>query len=114
MILILYLSLMYKTMGGATWTGILETGETKCPVAESDPAAGSTPVTPSFAEATGIEDENVEAVVIKFSLAWHSLKQVFTATVLRGLLGFSAWWCCLAWFASSAIGMGYLSYFAKV
>ena len=32
--------------------------------------------------------------------------------VFRGLLGFSTWWCCFAWFASAAIGIGYQSYFA--
>ena len=30
----------------------------------------------SATESLGIDDENVEAVVGKFSLAWHSLKEV--------------------------------------
>jgi hypothetical protein len=34
--------------------------------------------------------------------------------VFRGLLGFSTWWCCFVWFASSAIGIGYQSYFTNV
>ena len=115
------------------------------PIDESaDSAAAASTMSEKMSSATeslGIDDENVEAVVGKFSLAWHSLKevqckwfiviehqcfahsvlhiillsfQVFTATVLRGILGFSTWWCCLTWFASSAIGMGYLSYFAKI
>jgi len=88
------------------------------PIDESaDSAAAASTLSEKMSSATeslGIDDENVEAVVGKFSLAWHSLKEVFTATVLKGILGFSTWWCCLAWFASSAIGMGYLSYFAKI
>jgi hypothetical protein len=74
MVLILYLSLMYKTMGGGTWTGVSTDDGKSAWMQEAEEASGATD---SFAQATGIDDEAVEAVVGKFSLAWQSLKQVY-------------------------------------
>jgi len=113
MVLILHLALLYKTLGGGTWTGasVVEvaavanvTEEMGEAVVEEDLGLGS--LLPGQAEHT------VEELRQQFSLAWSSLKHVFTVQVFRGLLGFSTWWCCFAWFASAAIGIGYQSYFA--
>ena len=45
----------------------------------ADSAAAASTMSEKMSSATeslGIDDENVEAVVGKFSLAWHSLKEV--------------------------------------
>ena len=50
------------------------------PIVDSaDSAAAASTMSEKMSSATeslGIDDENVEAVVGKFSLAWHSLKEV--------------------------------------
>merc|ERR1719288_431822 len=109
MILILYLTLMYKTMGGGSWKGSL--------VSESHLSIEPSILGTEYAAGENKKAEEIEEAVQiitgQFSLAWQSLKHVFTASVFRGLLGFSTWWCCLTWFVSSAIGISYYSYFPK-
>jgi len=121
MILILYLSFLYKTLGGGSWIGesslsLQQTPETGTCAAEEcgleefpasvvDEEPGLESLLP------GQNDETVEALQQQVSLAWSSLKDVFTVEVFRGLLGFSTWWCCFVWFTSAAIGIGYQSYF---
>merc|ERR1712025_683832 len=115
MILILYLSFLYKTLGGGSWIG--------------EPATTLSAVsTSSIADVEGAEEfpeavsessdevtlesllpvqggQTVEALQEQFSLAWSSLKHVFTTEVFRGLLGFSTWWCCFVWFAWQPSGL---------
>jgi len=126
MILILYLCFLYKTLGGGSWTG----GFTPATFSESggQAAAAGAELDSEFQEVEvadtrdmdiGIgtiiqQEESVEAIKHQFSLAWISVKNVFTTEVFRGLLGFSTWWCCFVWFSSAAIGVGYQSYFYKV
>lgn len=123
MILILYLSFLYKTLGGGSWIGepaatlstagnssiadVEGTEEFPEAVSESSDEVTLESLLPAQGEHT------VEALQEQFSLAWSSLKHVFTTEVFRGLLGFSTWWCCFVWFASAAIGIGYQSYFAE-
>ena len=66
MVLLLFLSLMYKTMGGGSWRGMwTEEGMTEWfPPEDESPAARSQ------------MDKAAEAVGENFSLAWQSLKQV--------------------------------------
>ena len=123
MILILYLSFLYKTLGGGSWIG--EPAATLSTVANSSIA--DVEASEEFPEAVSESsdevtlesllpaqgEQTVEALQEQFSLAWSSLKHVFTTEVFRGLLGFSTWWCCFVWFASAAIGIGYQSYFAE-
>jgi len=114
MILILFLTFMYKTMGGGSWTldGFFG-GEKSSPILPESPTLLMEPRNPKMEEI----EEAVETVISAtghFSLAWQSLKHVFTPAVFRGLMGFSTWWCCLSWFLSAAIGITYQSYFAKV
>merc|ERR550525_2040764 len=112
MILILYLSFLYKTLGGGSWIG--QTADTLSTVSNSSisEVEGSDEVTlESLLPVQG--EQTVEALQEQFSLAWSSLKHVFTTEVFRGILGFSTWWCCFVWFASAAIGIGYQSYFAE-
>lgn len=94
MILITFYTLMYKTMGGGSWTGTWIEAEAPSETINED-------------DKSSMAQEN-------FSLAWHSLKTMFTPAIFKGLLGFSTWWCNLVWFASSAIGITYQSYFDKM
>ena len=110
MILILFMTFMYKTMGGGgSW--ILAPRE-PAPVVEEAPVPFLEVEPRSNPRMEEIE-EAVDVVTGQFSLAWQSLKHVFTPAVFRGLVGFSTWWCCLSWFLSAAIGITYQSYFAK-
>jgi hypothetical protein len=109
MILILYLSFLYKSLGEGSWNG----------TASSTPAEQqecSIDKTPEEVSEIGIGDmlnqeETVDAIKDQFSLAWASFKHIFTPQVFKGLLGFSTWWCCFSWFLSAAIGIGYQTYF---
>ena len=107
MVLILFLTFMYKTMGGGSWWW--NAGELAPAAAAESPTLVVEPRNPKMEEI----EEAVDVVTGQFSLAWQSLKHVFTPAVFRGLIGFSAWWCCLSWFLSAAIGITYQSYFAK-
>jgi len=125
MILILYLSFLYKTLGGGSWAAlqvdsaqIAENGTCgleECGVVDEFKEM-EVLVEESADKDIGIgniinQEETVEAIAEQFSLAWTSLKNVFTVEMFRGLLGFSTWWCCFTWFSSAAIGIGYQSYF---
>ena len=69
MILILFLALMYKTMGGGSWTGLwAEIDHEECSI-NAEPADNSN------GPASEV-DEAIAAVTGQFSLAWQSLKQV--------------------------------------
>jgi len=118
MILILFMTFVYKTMGdGGRWVLHSASGDNaaaaapETPVVEQEsPFLELEPRNPKMEEI----EEAVDVVTGQFSLAWQSLKHVFTPAVYRGLVGFSTWWCCLSWFLSAAIGITYQSYFAKV
>lgn len=94
MLLVLYFSLVYKTLGnnfgvrrlflmlnlylncagGLSWAGI----DPECPI-------------------TGGGAEG--------------LSLIFTTDVFRGIFGFATWWCIFTWFSSLCLGVAYLSYF---
>ena len=109
MILILFMTFMYKTMGGG--------GSWVLPPTVVTPPPPPPPPVPTLEMVPNPRmeeiEEAVDVVTGQFSLAWQSLKHVFTPAVFRGLVGFSTWWCCLSWFLSAAIGITYQSYFAK-
>lgn len=122
MVLILYLSFLYKTLGGGSWVGEVPPHLEELQVLSGSPEGSGVEEFPESLvdeEVTlesllpGQGDETVEALKEQFSLAWTSLKDVFTAEVFKGLLGFSTWWCCFVWFSSAAIGIGYQSYFTE-
>jgi len=129
MILILYLTFLYKTLGGGSWaalpaetTHLVEEGTCgldECGVVDTEFKEMEVPVEENLDKDIGIgniinQEETVEAIAEQFSLAWTSLKNVFTVAMFRGLLGFSTWWCCFTWFSSAAIGIGYQSYFSNM
>ena len=78
MTMVLFLSLMYKTMGGGSWTGFW-TDQTPAPAAPIPTPAISLELEPrqeiKIDKVFG-QDEAVEALSSQFSLAWHSLKHV--------------------------------------
>ncbi|XP_077297825.1 transmembrane protein 161-like emei isoform X2 [Arctopsyche grandis] len=91
LIMCLYFSLMYKTLGGYTWKGL-------------------------FFESPGADECGLDALgdtTISTSDETNDDQTVFTTDVFRGLLGFATWWSCFIWFATSSMGMVYQSYFHK-
>ncbi|KPJ19258.1 Transmembrane protein 161B [Papilio machaon] len=92
-ILCLFLTLMYKTLGGYTWTGLIYDTEPEIRIPRSVPSA--------------LDVEGFE----QYQMAWENLKMIFTVEVHRGLLGFASWWCCFSWFLTTSLGTMYQSYF---
>ncbi|CAH2991521.1 unnamed protein product [Chilo suppressalis] len=88
-----YLTLMYKTLGGYSWSSLIY---------EVEEVNNATTVATSPVLEEGIE---------QYQLAWENLKMVFTEEVYRGVLGFATWWCNFAWFLTTALGAGYQTYF---
>ncbi|XP_069703419.1 transmembrane protein 161B [Periplaneta americana] len=106
LILCLYLTFMYKTLGNYSWSGLFASPTEECPASGQPTNAQFVPL-PSL---TG--EESIRQSAQQFTLALDSLKQVFTVDVYRGVLGFATWWSCFAWFAASSLGMVYQSYFS--
>ncbi|KAK9881000.1 hypothetical protein WA026_014343 [Henosepilachna vigintioctopunctata] len=92
-ILVLFFTFMYKTLGEFSWSGFHNNEQ--CPADESK----------KFLSVSKSND---------FHLAIEGLKSVFTADVFRGLFGFSTWWCCFVYFATTSIGLIYQSYFSTI
>ncbi|XP_047528576.1 transmembrane protein 161B [Vanessa atalanta] len=89
-IMCLYLALMYKTLGGYSWSALFYKQEEM--IVEEKPVV------------------NLEGME-QFQMAWENLKMVFTEDVYRGVFGFATWWCCFAWFLTTALGSMYQTYF---
>ncbi|XP_076240581.1 transmembrane protein 161-like emei [Calliopsis andreniformis] len=107
-IICLFFTFMYKTLGGYTWEGLIKgTAVEECSVDES----------PKFVSSVTNKSDNERTVVQTaqdFQLALGSLKQIFTTDVYRGLLGLATWWSCFSLFATTAMGMFYQSYFSSM
>ncbi|KAK9512049.1 hypothetical protein O3M35_000561 [Rhynocoris fuscipes] len=105
MLLCLFFTLMYKTLGEYKWSSVFNV---------FDGTDGECPVTGTRSKlATPLgEEDTVLRTAQEFTLAIASLKQVLTKEVARGIFGFATWWCCFAWFASSSLGLLYQSYFS--
>ncbi|XP_026680380.1 transmembrane protein 161B-like [Diaphorina citri] len=85
LLMCLFFTLMYKSLGKSKYKGSRRVLSSSSGLPESPP----------------------------MTLALDSLKLIFTTDVFRGIFGFATWWVCFAWFASSALGMVYLKYFAN-
>ncbi|XP_076166197.1 transmembrane protein 161B-like [Ptiloglossa arizonensis] len=107
-IICLFFTFMYKTLGGYTWEGLLKgIAVEECPADEP----------PKSVLNVMNNDDNERTVgqtAQDFQLALSSLKQIFTTDVYRGLLGLATWWSCFAVFATTAMGMFYQSYFSSM
>ncbi|XP_049797684.1 transmembrane protein 161B [Schistocerca nitens] len=106
-IMCLFLTMMYKTLGGYTWTGQVAPATGFSPLDNPKPSSPLQGPSVSGTEGT----ESIRQSAQEFALALNSLKQVFTTEVFRGLLGFMTWWTCFSWFSTSSLGMLYQSYF---
>lgn len=109
-ILCLFLSFMYKTLGGFSWIWAAKSLPVEECSADLDEELSATmePSSDSFdSEASIIQ------VAQNFHLSLQNLKSVFTQDVYRGLLGFATWWSCFVWFMSSSLGMFYQTYFTN-
>lgn len=95
LIMCLFTLFLYKTLGGYSWLDFLKshTPSDECPAVTPAPILENAPP--------------------EISLALSSLTQVLNREVLRGLFGFTTWWTLFAWFASSALGFLYQSYFIR-
>ncbi|XP_018057733.1 PREDICTED: transmembrane protein 161B [Atta colombica] len=107
-IICLFFTFLYKTLGGFTWEGILKgTLEEECPADELPKSLSPT-----------VNIDNTDKTVIQTAeevqLALGSLKQIFTTDVYRGVLGLATWWSCFALLSTSAMGMFYQSYFSNM
>lgn len=113
----LYFTLMYKTLGDYTWTGFLKEASPadECSLEmESSMMAASSGTAGDFPDLAGAEDEgNILSTAETIQLSLQSLKAVFTKDVYRGLFGFATWWSCFIWFAATSLGMVYQTYFTK-
>ncbi|XP_011313062.1 transmembrane protein 161B [Fopius arisanus] len=101
----LFFSLMYKTLGGYTWRAILTGSPSdECSINDQSPQ-------PSL-ELPDTE-KTVTQTVEELHLALSSLRKIFTTEVFRGIFGLATWWCCFTIFATNAMGMFYQSYFTN-
>uniref|UniRef100_A0A8D8PRA7 Transmembrane protein 161B n=1 Tax=Cacopsylla melanoneura TaxID=428564 RepID=A0A8D8PRA7_9HEMI len=104
LLMCLFFTLMYKSLGDYSWLGMLDNSD-KCSI-------NSTTSPPIIIQ----EDKSLPLSDVPetqpMTLALDSLKLIFTTDVFRGIFGFATWWVSFAWFASSALGMVYLKYFA--
>ncbi|XP_076301078.1 transmembrane protein 161-like emei [Lasioglossum baleicum] len=107
LIICLFFTFMYKSLGGYTWEGIFrEPALEECPADE-----------PPRSILRGTNDDPERSVVQTaqdFQLALSSLKQIFTTEVYGGLFGLATWWSCFTLFATTAMGMFYQSYFSSM
>ena len=77
LIMILFLSLMYKTMGGGYWTGLWsDLSPEECAVEQEPVRLEVMPKAEIKIEKHFGEDEAVDELSSQFSLAWNSLKHV--------------------------------------
>ena len=96
--------------GGYTWTGALLEPADECPLTPPPTIA----ITDSLKTQYDQEESSIRESAHQFTMAFESLKQVFTAEVYRGLFGLTTWWTCFAWFTTTAGGFVYQSYFTHI
>ncbi|XP_068143129.1 LOW QUALITY PROTEIN: transmembrane protein 161B [Drosophila tropicalis] len=111
LILCLYLTLMYKSLGGFSWAGIFK----ESVVLQHECAAGDNDLTTAADNADNRADREFDILESAQSLqaSFTSLKNVFSTEVYKGFLGFATWWCYFTLFATSSLGIVYQSYFNK-
>ncbi|KAI5706729.1 hypothetical protein M8J76_015150 [Diaphorina citri] len=103
LLMCLFFTLMYKSLGDYSWVGMLPSKD-KCSL--------NSTISPAMDQETASSSSGLPESP-PMTLALDSLKLIFTTDVFRGIFGFATWWVCFAWFASSALGMVYLKYFAN-
>ncbi|CAH1175597.1 unnamed protein product [Phaedon cochleariae] len=109
-IICIFMTFMFKSLGEYSWTGFFKdsAGLDECPLTAETDELSLEPFSQSEEEKTVSQS----AADIQFTL--ESIKMIFTKTVFRGLFGFSTWWCCFLYFATTAVGLVYQSYFSSI
>lgn len=105
----LFLSFMYKSLGGYSWSWASQIPSDECAADLEDSISSSTIQQPD----SNIEDAGIVQAAQNFHLSLQNLKLVFTEEVYRGVFGFATWWSCFVLFASSSLGMFYQTYFTN-
>ncbi|KAL3276899.1 hypothetical protein HHI36_012269 [Cryptolaemus montrouzieri] len=106
-VMVLFFTFMYKTLGEYTWVAFFNHDD------YSVNTPSNSKVLDSFKN-PGTVDGSIADTAAEVHLAIESLKSVFTADVFRGLFGFSTWWCCFLYFATTSVGLVYQSYFSGI
>ncbi|KAG5872470.1 hypothetical protein JTB14_010608 [Gonioctena quinquepunctata] len=108
-VICIYMTLMYKTLGEFSWSSSFSTNTTnadECPLDAPDNQ-------PQFTPFGDPEDTKaISQAAAEFHFTLESLKMIFTREVYRGLFGFSTWWCCFLYFATTSFGLIYQTYFS--
>lgn len=113
-IMCLFLSFMYKTLGGYSWSWVTQTVVAEeCSADSAEEVLSTSTDFPPDAEDETASEASIIQVAQSFNLSLQNLKSVFTEDVFRGLFGFATWWSCFVWFASSSLGMFYQTYFTN-
>lgn len=111
-IMCLYLTLMFKTLGGYSWSNLFFTDT----ILSNAQECSADIVPPELITITASGEDETNAILTtaqNFQMSLASLKAVFTTDVYRGLFGFATWWSCFVWFMATSLGMLYQTYFSK-
>ncbi|XP_044262118.1 transmembrane protein 161B [Tribolium madens] len=104
-IMCLILSFMYKTLGEFSWGALFKEPVNECPVV--NPPKTIDPFETS-------SRDSIAQSAAEFHATFENLKSVFSAEVFRGIFGFSTWWCCFVYFATTSVGLVYQTYFSTI
>ena len=110
LILLLFCTLMLKTLGGYSLTEPF--GFEIPPLRQKILATKPTPLEDPNTIASAMED-TIAGTAAQFSIAFTNLRQVFTPLFFQGILSFFCWWISMAWFTTTTFGMIYYSYFTS-
>lgn len=117
LIICLFLTLMYKSLGGFSWTGVFSINDLQGECTDDDPAkSAAARILEQIDSGSGHSEDdqfNIIESAQNIHISWTSLKSVFTTEVFKGFLGFATWWSYFTLFATSSLGILYQSYFTK-
>ncbi|XP_030767370.1 transmembrane protein 161B isoform X2 [Sitophilus oryzae] len=104
LIICLYFTFMYKTLGEFQWKWLIDSNVNNTNVISSG-TEEKYPTSRSFVQ----KEEPTEDLY----LTLDSLKLIFNAGVYKGIFGFATWWTCFSYFATTSVGLIYQSYFSR-
>ncbi|KAL1505843.1 hypothetical protein ABEB36_005306 [Hypothenemus hampei] len=108
LIICLFLSLMYKTLGEFQWAELFSGPSNECSLKDQ-----SESIVDSIAST--MKNESNPEVTEDFFLTMDNLKAIFfTPVILKGIFGFATWWCCFIYFTTTSLGLIYQSYFSII
>lgn len=103
--ILLFLSLLLKTLGGYTWCG----NSVLCNEFVDSVAFYATSFRSNATSSTNIL-KKLETSHFNVTLGHSALNTIFTPFVLRSLIGYFTFWTCTIWFAISCFGLLYYQY----